>query len=67
MPWCEECARYWAPPTLRAGACPTCSRVLVHPTDGGRTPWHFRLLVAAVAAYLALRAYQGLEWLLQRS
>lgn len=31
-----------------------------------RAPWHFKLLVAATLAYLGLRAYQGLLWLLAR-
>lgn len=29
MPFCEECAKYWAPSAMTAdGACPTCGRVL---------------------------------------
>ena len=32
MPWCEECAKYWAPSTLREdGACPACGRVVGTP------------------------------------
>lgn len=26
-------------------------------------PWHFKLLVAAIAVYLGYRAFQGIEWL----
>jgi len=32
MPWCEDCAKYWAPSSMRDdGACPTCERVLEAP------------------------------------
>ena len=27
MPWCEDCAKYWAPSAMREdGTCPTCGR-----------------------------------------
>jgi hypothetical protein len=27
MPWCEECAKYWAPSAMRPdGTCPRCER-----------------------------------------
>lgn len=27
MPWCEECAKYWAPSAMNEdGSCPTCGR-----------------------------------------
>lgn len=27
MPWCEECAKYWAPSAMNAdGTCPSCGR-----------------------------------------
>ena len=29
MPWCEDCAKYWAPSAMNAdGSCPTCGRTL---------------------------------------
>ena len=29
MPWCEDCAKYFAPSAMRAdGTCPTCGRSL---------------------------------------
>jgi hypothetical protein len=29
MPWCEDCAKYWAPSAMNAdGTCPTCGRSL---------------------------------------
>ncbi len=45
------------------GECPTCGRVLA-PVP--KAPWHFKLLVAAVVAYLGFRAYEGLMWVLAR-
>ena len=33
MPWCEHCAKFWTPSSMRAdGACPTCGRVLPRAT-----------------------------------
>jgi len=29
-------------------------------------PWHFKLLVGAIALYLGWRAFQGVEWLLRQ-
>ena len=27
MPWCEDCAKYWAPTAMNEdGTCPTCGR-----------------------------------------
>lgn len=29
MPWCEDCAKYWAPSAMcEDGGCPTCGRVI---------------------------------------
>jgi len=67
MPWCEDCAKYWAPSAMTAeGRCPTCGRELDPPGAGGdetdhgdeRAPWHFKLLVVAVVVYLVWRIYQ---------
>ena len=34
MPWCEECAKYWAPSAMREdGTCPTCGRSLEAPVS----------------------------------
>ncbi len=46
MPWCEDCAKYFAPSAMNAdGTCPTCGRSLARtpeprrPTRGaGRSP-----------------------------
>jgi hypothetical protein len=73
MPWCPTCDRYLAPSTVRTdGNCPTCGR----PVDKAELaadeterealppiPWHFKLLVVAVAIYLSYRLYQGIMWL----
>ena len=33
MPWCEDCAKYWAPAAMKEdGTCPTCGRVVEAPT-----------------------------------
>ena len=32
MPWCEECAKFWNPSSMRSdGSCPTCGRHLASP------------------------------------
>ena len=32
MPWCEECAKYWAPAAMKEdGTCPTCGRTVETP------------------------------------
>jgi uncharacterized paraquat-inducible protein A len=46
------------------GACPACGRVIAQPT---RAPWHFKLLLAATALYLAFRAWEGVAWLIDRA
>jgi len=80
MPFCEDCAKYWAPAAMSEdGACPTCGRVLDPPSAAGRVtaknldvrrlaagedaeqakaPWHFKLLMVMLAAYLAWRVVQ---------
>lgn len=89
MPWCETCAKFWNPSSMRAdGTCPTCGRSLataVAPADGdgaeavsipgagqrltgadlremagedAKAPWHFKLMVVALAIYLGWRAVQ---------
>lgn len=81
MPWCEECAKYWAPSAMNEdGTCPKCGRtvaaqqpITAHPItaknlnlrrlaageDGDeadmKAPWHFKLLMVMLAAYLAYR------------
>ncbi|HEX3087406.1 MAG TPA: hypothetical protein VHQ23_02045 [Ilumatobacteraceae bacterium] len=32
MPWCEDCAKYWAPAAMNEdGTCPTCGRLVETP------------------------------------
>ncbi len=64
MPWCENCARFYNPNTLRPdGSCPTCNTKLAEPPGAtsesvGKVPWHFWLLLGAVAIYLGWRLVQ---------
>jgi hypothetical protein len=65
MPWCEDCAKYWAPATMTPeGRCPTCGRDLEAPERSVRdpaveekAPWHFKLMVVALVVYLVWRFY----------
>jgi len=47
------------------GSCPVCGRVLADPLveDEPKAPWHFKLLVAAVAVYLLWRLVQLITWI----
>ena len=75
MPWCAGCDRFYNPNSLQAdGSCPTCGR---HVGDGTAAqeklrrfndepaPWHFKVLVAAVAVYLSWRLYFAVLWVAQ--
>lgn len=67
MPWCETCSRFFNPPSLAdGGACPSCGRVLAGGVGESAAaeplPWHFKVLLAAVVVYLAVRAWQGVAW-----
>lgn len=78
MPWCEECAKFWNPNSMTPeGACPTCGKVLEPAKAVGslkdvkelagakaRAPWHFKLLVGAIGAYLAWRLVEMVGWLI---
>ena len=66
MPWCEECAKYYTPNSVKAdGSCPKCGDAL-QLAEGAdddadnadaheSTPWHFKLMVVAVVTYLGWR------------
>ena len=63
MPWCEECAKYWTPNSMNDdGTCPSCGRVVEEPTseaaDEEKAPWHFKLMVVALVAYLGWRVVE---------
>ncbi len=74
MPWCDDCAKFWNPPSLHDGACPTCGAPLEAapaPAPGPdvatqqarpRAPWHFKMLLVATVVYLGYRLYQGVFW-----
>jgi hypothetical protein len=72
VPWCEDCAKYLTPTALNDdGTCPTCGRPVgeieeraAEALDDESTPWHFKLLVAALAIYLGFRLVQMIGWLL---
>ena len=82
MPWCEDCDRFYTPSTLTTeGDCPEGHHVadpdgdphLVQSTAEPReeepepkVPWHFWLLLVSVVVYLGWRAWQGIEWLINR-
>jgi hypothetical protein len=60
MPWCDDCSRFWNPTSMGTGGeCPTCGRVIAKPQ---RAPWHFKLMLVALAVYLGFRAWQGVAW-----
>ena len=70
MPWCDECARFYNPNTLQPdGTCPQHHQVA--PAEGiasrpevkSTIPWHFWLLVIALAIYLGWRVVQLVLWL----
>ena len=66
MPWCEDCARFYSPPTLTAeGDCPEGHHVADPAGEEAqpKAPWHFWLLVGALAIYLGWRLIQGIAWL----
>ena len=46
------------------GTCPTCGRAIATAVPEPKAPWHFKLLVAAVIAYLAWRAIQMVAWII---
>ena len=66
MPWCEECARFYSPPTLSPeGDCPEGHHVAEPPAgeDPPKVPWHFWVLLGALVIYLGWRLIQGIAWL----
>jgi len=69
VPFCDPCDRFYNPNTLNAdGTCPSCGRLLAEPPKKGwrSVPWHFWLLMAALAVYLGWRAVQGVLWVIGR-
>jgi hypothetical protein len=81
MPWCDTCSKFWNPSSMTPeGACPTCGRVLdaapavtnlkdvraLAGKERTKVPWHFKLLVAAVAAYLGWRLWELVAWVIHQ-
>ena len=64
MPWCDDCARFYNPTSLKTdGTCPSCGHQVAEPVA---TPWHFKLLLVAIALYLGWRFVQGVMWVAGR-
>ena len=65
MPWCDDCDRFYTPSTLTPeGTCPEGHQVAEpEPEPEGKIPWHFWLLVIALAIYLGWRLVQLVEWI----
>lgn len=67
MPWCNDCAKYWAPSSMNDdGSCPRCGTNLDEPAtaarraddgslDGDKAPWHFKVMIVAIVGYLGWR------------
>ena len=67
MPWCDGCAKYWAPSSMNEdGTCPSCGIDLDPPATARTTtdaeagvdekaPWHFKVMVVALVVYLVYR------------
>ncbi|HEV2071012.1 MAG TPA: hypothetical protein VGR26_14580 [Acidimicrobiales bacterium] len=69
MPWCDDCRRFWTTDAVSGdGTCPSCGAALPEPRAGGDVgaPWHFKLLLVAVVAYLGWRAVELIVWLVGR-
>jgi hypothetical protein len=71
MPWCPDCDRWLAPPSVHAdGTCPRCGTAV----DPGRAkavttlppvPLSLKVLAGAAALYLGFRAVQGVAWIVE--
>ena len=65
MPFCADCDRFYNPNTLTAeGDCPDGHHVRDPDTHQhqARVPWHFKVMVALVVAYLGWRLIEVLVW-----
>lgn len=63
MPYCEPCDRFYNPNTLDAeGDCPEGHHVAdpTEPEPLPPVPWHFKLMLGLLVAYLAWRFVQFL-------
>ncbi len=61
MPWCEACDRFYNPNTLSPeGDCPDGHHVAepVEAEPPPPVPWHFKLMLGLLIAYLGWRLVQ---------
>jgi hypothetical protein len=65
VPWCDDCSKFWNESAVpEGGACPSCGRVLTLAAPARkRVPWHFKLMLVALAVYMVYRIYWLVEWL----
>ena len=68
MPYCDACEKYWTPSSMHEdGSCPRCGADLEAPSptageEPEKVPWHFKLMVVALVAYLGYRFVEiGIE------
>jgi hypothetical protein len=67
MPWCEGCQKFYSPNTLRSdGTCPEDHPVAdpQEQPEKKKAPWHFWLLLIALAIYIGWRLVQMIGWLI---
>ena len=60
--WCDHCSAYRSGDT----SCAECGRTFAEgaePPETESAPWHFWLIVLALAGYLLWRLVQGVGWL----
>ncbi len=70
MAWCDSCSSWHAPSALATdGSCPNCGAAVEaeapeveERTVGESAPWHFWIVVVALAAYLIWRLIEGVLW-----
>jgi hypothetical protein len=61
VPWCDDCSKFWNPPSLgEHGECPSCGAVIAQPTKSA--PWHFKVLLVGLVGYLIYRVYWLATW-----
>jgi len=77
MPWCVRCNKFLTPPSVKPdGTCPRCGGEVERGLIPGMTrpadepspavPWHFKLLLLALAVYLGWRFLELGSWLVNR-
>jgi hypothetical protein len=61
---CPSCGRLVDPGRARAAASEPASTTVAPAVEDAPAPvpWHLKLLLVALAIYLAYRAFQGVDW-----